>query len=195
MQEADFIVLDPLLCLSQEGEMAKRERGTEMDPTRPSGFEHRIPLLSSKHIFILFLNSIHGTTLSKTHLSMSTFSPASRHSYTPSQIQAYFSHINLPTTYRSSTTPTLTFLTVLLRHQLASVPFENLELHDSDLHTISLDPQHLFHKIVERDTRRGGYCIENSCLFRTVLRSLGFEVRSVGAKVNEVVQPVSGNRG
>ena len=37
--------------------------------------------------------------------------------------------------------------------------------------------------------------MENSCLFGTVLRSLGFDVVSVGAKVNEAVQPVSANKG
>lgn len=126
---------------------------------------------------------------------MATFNPASRQTYTPEQIQAYFSRIGLPQSHRNTTSRDLSFLTLLQRHQLASVPFENLELHYSPHHTISLDPKHLFHKIVERNAGRGGYCMENSCLFGTVLRSLGYNVVSIGAKVNEAVQPVSGNRG
>lgn len=37
--------------------------------------------------------------------------------------------------------------------------------------------------------------MENSCLFGTVLRSLGYDVMSIGAKVNEAVQPVSASKG
>ena len=133
---------------------------------------------------------------------MATFNPAHRQTYTPSQIQKYYQRIRLPASLRevavseiADTSEGLTFLTSLQKHQLACVPFENLELHYSSHHTITLDPQHLFHKIVERDAGRGGYCMENSCLFGTILRSLGFDVVSIGAKVNEAVQPVSTKRG
>ena len=37
--------------------------------------------------------------------------------------------------------------------------------------------------------------MENSLLFGTVLRSLGFDVVSIGAKVNEAVQGLSAKRG
>ncbi|KAK9357518.1 hypothetical protein V1504DRAFT_471998 [Lipomyces starkeyi] len=85
----------------------------------------------------------------------------------------------------------LPFLTVLTKYQLAGIPFENLELHYSPHHIISLDPQHLLHKMIERGTNRGGYCTENNCLFGTVLRSLGFNVYSVGARASDAVQPVA----
>jgi arylamine N-acetyltransferase len=135
---------------------------------------------------------------------MAEFNPAHRQTYTPSQIQAYYTRIGLPPSQHippdavskiANTASGLQFLTRLQKHHLSSIPFENLELHYSSHHTITLDPQHLFHKIVERNAGRGGYCMENSCLFGTVLRSLGYDVVSIGAKVNEAVQPVSGNKG
>ncbi|KAK2591993.1 hypothetical protein QQS21_010329 [Conoideocrella luteorostrata] len=133
---------------------------------------------------------------------MSRFNPAYRQTYTPSQIQQYFERVQLPKVYRDVVVATiadtqegLAFLHVLLKHQLAYVPFENLELHYSSHHTIALDPQHLFYKVVARNTGRGGYCMENSTLFGTVLKSLGFDVVTVGAKVNEAVQPIAASPG
>lgn len=117
--------------------------------------------------------------------------PSAQHTYTANQISKYFAHISLPLDSQDlAHTPAklhhpanaLKFLTQLQKHQLATVPFENLHLHYSRDHTISLDPEYLFHKIVERG--HGGYCMENNCFFGTVLRTLGFNVRSVGAKVN-----------
>ncbi|RDW76001.1 hypothetical protein BP5796_06822 [Coleophoma crateriformis] len=132
---------------------------------------------------------------------MGVFNPAERQKYNPEQIKQYYAHINLPPKAReidvssiANTKEGLEFLTVLQRHQLASVPFENLELHYSSHHTISLDPQHLFHKIVERNAGRGGYCMENSCFFGTILRSLGYDIVSIGAKVNEAVQPIAASK-
>lgn len=133
---------------------------------------------------------------------MAEFYPAHRQTYTPAQIQQYYETIRLPTSHReisvskiANSQEGLEFLTLLQKHQLAFVPFENLELHYSSHHTITLDPQHLFHKIVERNAGRGGYCMENSCLFGTILRSLGFDVVSIGAKVNEAVQPIAAAKG
>lgn len=130
------------------------------------------------------------------------FNPAHRHTYSPSQIQQYYETIKLPESYRkasvseiSNTSEGLKLLALLQKHQLANIPFENLELHYSSHHTITLDPEHLFHKIVERNAGRGGYCMENSALFGTVLRSLGFDVVNIGAKVNEAVQPMAAAKG
>jgi len=77
----------------------------------------------------------------------------------------------------------LKFLTQLQQHQLCTVPFENLSLHYSSHHTISIDAEYLYSKIVGNG--RGGYCMENNCFFGTVLRTLGFTVYSAGARVNE----------
>ncbi|SLM40533.1 arylamine n-acetyltransferase 1 [Lasallia pustulata] len=130
---------------------------------------------------------------------------AQRPVYSPEQLQRYYDRILLPKSYRdhpvtrssdaAKTNDGLFFLTALQRHQVAAVPFENLELHYSSHHTVNLDPQHLFHKIVERGTGRGGYCMENSCLFGIVLRSLGYDVFSTGARVNEAAQPIAATKG
>jgi arylamine N-acetyltransferase len=66
--------------------------------------------------------------------------------------------------------------------QLATMPFGNLGLHYSSHHTISLDAETLFVKLVER--RLGGYCMENNAFFATVLRSLGYDLYTTGGRVS-----------
>ncbi|KAM0721497.1 hypothetical protein Q7P37_002421 [Cladosporium fusiforme] len=78
----------------------------------------------------------------------------------------------------------LPILTLLQKHHITSIPFENLELHYSPTKTIVPDATHLFDKIITQSTGRGGYCMENNLFFGTLLRSLGFSVMSTGARVN-----------
>lgn len=66
--------------------------------------------------------------------------------------------------------------------QLAAVPFGNIALHYSPHHTVSLNTETLFTKIVKR--KLGGYCMENNLFFATVLRSLGFDLYTTGARVS-----------
>ena len=133
---------------------------------------------------------------------MSTSSTSSPH-YNPAELDLYFSRISLPPKYRDSPVVRnaslaktlehgLPFLSAVMRHQLASVPFENLELHYSSHHTITLDHTHLFHKIVERNNGRGGYCMENNLFFATALKSLGFEVLTCGARISKAIMPRGG---
>jgi hypothetical protein len=124
------------------------------------------------------------------------FSPPT---YTISQLHAFFTRISLPSSIISKIldvttnppilhptfTPTLAVLTTLQTHALATIPFESLSLHYSSHNSINLDPEFLFKKIVSNGRGRGGYCMENNTLFCTVLRSLGYEVYSTGARVNE----------
>ncbi|PWY92299.1 putative N-acetyltransferase family protein [Aspergillus heteromorphus CBS 117.55] len=127
-----------------------------------------------------------------------------RPTYTPQQLEQYFDRISLPQQYRASAVVktganlddegALALLRVLQRYQVASVPFENLNLHYAVHRGITIDPQGLFDKIVDPQSHRGGYCMENSTLFGTVLRSLGYEVTSVGGRVNEAAQPMSASR-
>lgn len=127
-----------------------------------------------------------------------------RCTYSPAQILAFFDRISLPSHYRNHVVlqnPGLThsaeglqFLAVLQKYTLAAVPFESLALHYSSHHTISIDPQAVFHKIVERDNGRGGYCMENNCLFGTVLGTLGYDAYPTGARVNEAVQPMAASK-
>ncbi|CAL5867564.1 uncharacterized protein PFLUO_LOCUS1783 [Penicillium psychrofluorescens] len=129
---------------------------------------------------------------------------ALRPSYSPEQLARYFDRIELPRKYRESPVvkagpgvddeSALAFLGALQRHQLAAVPFENLNLHYSVHRSISLDAQKIFEKIVDTKSARGGYCMENSTLFGTVLRSLGYNVTSVGGRVNEAAQPMSASK-
>ena len=78
----------------------------------------------------------------------------------------------------------LEYLSLLQKHHLAAIPFENLSLHYSSHRQISLHSDELYKKIVESDGR-GGYCMENTCIFGILLRSLGFQLYSAGARVNE----------
>ncbi|OJJ42608.1 hypothetical protein ASPZODRAFT_105044 [Penicilliopsis zonata CBS 506.65] len=123
--------------------------------------------------------------------------------YTSQQIEAYLDRIALPEASRTSpvlcgtVSPNspegLSFLRTLQRHHLAAVPFENLSLHYSPSRQIALDASSVFDKIVGR--RRGGYCMEVNLLFRTVLHTLGFDVYSVGGRVNEAIQPMATSKG
>ncbi|KAF8866475.1 cysteine proteinase [Acephala macrosclerotiorum] len=107
--------------------------------------------------------------------------------YTQAQVEAYLSRVSLPEIARSK--GSLEYLSALQKHHLVAVPFENLSLHYSKEHTNSLNKDDLYEKIVTR--RKGGYCFESNGFFGLMLRSLGFEVVSVGARVT-LVNPVAG---
>ena len=136
--------------------------------------------------------------------NMNFTDPAYRSTYSKDQLHKYFDRIFLPEEHRihlhserQNATPNeqLSLLANLKKYHLAAIPFENLELHYSPTKTVSLEPQFLFQKIVSRGHGRGGRCMETNCLFGTVLRSLGFDVYSAGARVNEAAQPVAATKG
>ncbi len=112
--------------------------------------------------------------------------------YTKDQLEQFLSYIQLPSKYLLSSNPArdLSFLTVLHTHMLSTVPYENLTIHYSKSHTISLDPQVLFQKIVVDGRGRGGYCMENSLFFTQILRGLGFRVFPVGVRIRYRVDGV-----
>ncbi|KAJ4387542.1 hypothetical protein N0V93_008137 [Gnomoniopsis smithogilvyi] len=92
------------------------------------------------------------------------------------QLTKYFDHIQLPKKYYGdNVAPDLAFLTVLHRHQIAAIPYENLSLHYSQPKTIDLDAQVLYTKFVTNGRNRGGYCMEGSLFFLHILRSLGYQ--------------------
>lgn len=137
-------------------------------------------------------------------VNMTFADPAHRSSYSKEQLKKYFDRISLPEIYRTQLVvegqnaipdEQLSFLANLKKYHLAAIPFENLELHYSPTKTVSLEPQYLFQKIVVRGDGRGGRCMETNCLFGTVLRSLGFDVYSAGARVNQAAQPVAATKG
>ena len=113
-----------------------------------------------------------------------------RPTYTREQISKYFERLKLPAKHQNcgvadlSPENALTYLTLLQKHQLAEIPFENLTLHYSAHHSINVHPEALFTKIIGDNNGRGGYCMENNALFGTLLSSLGFNIYSAGARVN-----------
>ncbi len=90
-------------------------------------------------------------------------------------IGAYFKRIG----YAGSRAPTLETLSALHALHAAAISFENL---DSLLkRRIHLDAASLQRKLV-RD-KRGGYCFEQNGLFAAALKSLGFDVTGLAARV------------
>lgn len=105
--------------------------------------------------------------------------------YTVSQIAEYETYTGLPGRYRQSSKPELnvSYLTALHVHHISRIPYENLQLHYSQSHQVSLDHQDLFTKIVANKRGRGGYCMETSLLFNQILRALGFTVYTAGVRI------------
>lgn len=104
--------------------------------------------------------------------------------YTQDQLTRYLAHISYPRSKHPR--DELQLLTELHAHHLARVPFESIGLHYSPHRTLSLDPDDLFEKVVERS--KGGYCLEMNTLFGDMLRVLGFTVLSIGARVKTGVR-------
>jgi arylamine N-acetyltransferase len=115
--------------------------------------------------------------------------------YSSGQIREYLRHLSPSsklTWLQESRGPEddLHHLTVLHKFQLATVPFENLSLHYSPDHDVSLDPEQLYEKFVTHG--RGGYCMENNAFFNAVLKGLKFSVYSTGARVSDATAGISG---
>ncbi|XP_038138523.1 arylamine N-acetyltransferase, pineal gland isozyme NAT-10 isoform X1 [Cyprinodon tularosa] len=75
--------------------------------------------------------------------------------------------------------PDLETLTLIHRLHIMSIPFENLSIHCGEWNTIDLEV--IFNKLVR--SSRGGWCLENNSLFGWVLREIGFNVTTLGARV------------
>ena len=104
--------------------------------------------------------------------------------YNSAQITKYLEHIGFrhpENVQQLAADAPLHLLTQLQLLHMARVPFESLSLHYSRSRLLSLDPEDLFDKIVNKG--RGGYCMEVNAFFATVLRSLGFKLISVGGRV------------
>src|ERR1700761_8016969 len=109
--------------------------------------------------------------------------------YSSNQIDHLLSYISLPERFHLKHNPSrdLTFLTALTTYTISTIPYENLTIHYSKSHTISLDPHVLFQKIVVDGRGRGGYCMENSLFFNHILRGLGFRAFTVGVRIRHRV--------
>ncbi|HET7209384.1 MAG TPA: arylamine N-acetyltransferase [Terriglobales bacterium] len=88
---------------------------------------------------------------------------------------AYLEHIG----YSGPTAPNAETLRDLHRAHLLTVPFENLDIHWG--RTISVDPERAVQKII--DEHRGGFCYELNGAFALLLKTLGFQVTLLSARV------------
>jgi N-hydroxyarylamine O-acetyltransferase len=93
----------------------------------------------------------------------------------PIDLDAYLARIGLGLPPRAD----VDGLTVVQRQHRLSIPFENLDVRLG--RGISLDPDHVFEKLVHR--RRGGYCFEQNQLFLRGLTAIGFDARPLLARV------------
>jgi N-hydroxyarylamine O-acetyltransferase len=90
-------------------------------------------------------------------------------------LESYFRRIG----YTGARTPTLATLRPLQAHHPRAIPFENLDTLSG--RPVRLDLDSLQRKLVQ--SRRGGYCFEQNLLLGEALRSLGFKVRGLAARV------------
>lgn len=90
-------------------------------------------------------------------------------------LDAYFHRIG----YKGARSPTLETLRALHRLHPEAIPFENLD--PLLKRPVLLDAATLERKLVREG--RGGYCYEHNLLFRDVLKSLGFSVVGLAARV------------
>ncbi|KAK2768422.1 N-terminal acetyltransferase [Arachnomyces sp. PD_36] len=111
------------------------------------------------------------------------------------QLAQYFNRVNngkdsgeerLKNVEKAIQSDPLEALADLHRAHLAKIMFSNIALHYSPDHSISLAPDVIFHRLVERGL--GGYCMETSGLFQIVLRSLGYKVYPTGARISSAVR-------
>jgi len=89
-------------------------------------------------------------------------------------LQDYFKRIG----YSGKPAKNIETLRLLMRCQLFSVPFENLDVQAGTV--VSMMPEEIVEKLVYR--QRGGYCYEVNGLFAMVLQALGFEYQLVAAR-------------
>ncbi|KIV94803.1 hypothetical protein PV10_02535 [Exophiala mesophila] len=114
-----------------------------------------------------------------------------RPTYNDDQLSTYVALINPDPSYslaklRSEIQENpLAALSTLQLRQIAAVHWGNVALHYSHHRTLALDPDSLFHKIVER--KFGGYCMENNAFFSTILRSLGYQIYVSGARISNAL--------
>jgi N-hydroxyarylamine O-acetyltransferase len=80
--------------------------------------------------------------------------------------------------YSGDVQSNLDVLVKLMRAQLQSVPFENLDVQAGKI--VSLVPEDIVNKIVY--SNRGGYCYEVNGLFAMALTAIGFEFEIIGAR-------------
>ena len=80
--------------------------------------------------------------------------------------------------YKGDLKPNAQTLNALMRQQLMTVPFENLDVQEGKI--VSLVPEEIVDKIIGRN--RGGYCYEINGIFAMALEALGIKYQFVAAR-------------
>ncbi len=95
------------------------------------------------------------------------------------ELESYFNRLKISTNHLEGIE--CNFPTLQRLHFLhpQSIPFENLDSYCDQVP--SLNPTDVFNKLVVN--ARGGYCFEHNQLFARVLKSLGFQVQGLRARV------------
>ncbi|CAB3768182.1 acetyltransferase [Burkholderia sp. MSh2] len=89
-------------------------------------------------------------------------------------LQQYFERIGFAPSSRAD----IATVAEMMRRQLFSVPFENLDVQDKKI--VSLVPEDIVEKILQRN--RGGYCYEVNGIFAMALQALGLTYQFVAAR-------------
>ncbi|KAJ3098640.1 hypothetical protein HK100_005065 [Physocladia obscura] len=105
------------------------------------------------------------------------------------QLSAYLDRIGLPEREIVGVTRTVELVNTLLRHHVASIPFENTRtLLLKTPGPLAIDD--VFNELVTR--KRGGYCYQNSLLFAGALLALGFDAGVSFARMTRYELPPKG---
>ena len=96
-------------------------------------------------------------------------------------IEKILYRINLETN-KELYAPTLETLKLLMKHYLLNVPYENLDFALN--RGFSSNILKIYDKIVENN--RGGICYESNTLFSFLVKTLGFKVQMIFAKVDDL---------
>ncbi|KAI9159127.1 hypothetical protein HJFPF1_07135 [Paramyrothecium foliicola] len=94
----------------------------------------------------------------------------------------FFDHVDLPKELRTDTQPSLKLLQALHIHSISTFPYENLSLHYNAAHSIEIDPQRLFRKMITDNRGRGGFCLEIAIFYNHILRAIGFDAYTAGVR-------------
>ena len=103
--------------------------------------------------------------------------------FTATQVLRYFNRVcfDVPKGSAILPAPTLETLRRLIACHLQVIPFENLSLHYSTHRNVVIEKEFLFEKMINK--RKGGYCMEHNTTFATVLRTLGYTLYTIAARV------------
>jgi len=96
-------------------------------------------------------------------------------------IDAYLQRIN----YEGEKAPAVDTLKSIHHAQLYTIPFENFDIQLG--RAINLNSEAIFEKLVQKN--RGGYCFELNGIFLMALKSMGFDVRALLARVHVTGTP------